>query len=118
MSKERVLKILLVLVGLLFIAGIYPVTIIVWQRDEPGYTDAMMGTLYITLGILLLLAARNPSANRSLIAFAGWSSLAHAAVMAIMALRDARAHEHILGVVLFAAIGAPLAALVPARQTV
>ena len=118
MSRERVLKIVLVAVGLLFTAGTYPVTMILWQRDQPGYTDAMMGSLYITLGILLLMAVRNPSAHRSLIAFAGWSSLAHAAVMAIMALRDVRAHEHLLGVAAFAAIGVPLVVLVPSKPTV
>ena len=43
----------------------------------------MMLSVYVTLGIFLLLAARNPSANRSLIAFTAWSSIAHAAVMAV-----------------------------------
>ena len=61
MWRERVLKVVLVLVGLLFTAGIYPVTMILWQRDQSGYTDAMMGSLYVTLGILLLLAARKIS---------------------------------------------------------
>jgi len=40
----------------------------------------MMLSLYVTLGIFLLLAARNPSANRSVIAFAAWANIAHAAV--------------------------------------
>jgi hypothetical protein len=42
---------------------------------------AMMLSVYVTLGIFLLLAARNPSANRSLIAFTAWSSFARAALM-------------------------------------
>jgi hypothetical protein len=78
MWRERVLKLVLVLVGSLFTAGIYPVTMILWQRDQSGYTDAMMHSLYVTLGILLLIAVRNPSGHRSLIAFASWSSFAHA----------------------------------------
>jgi hypothetical protein len=41
----------------------------------------MMLSLYVTLGIFLLLAARNPSAHRSVIGFAAWSSLAHASVI-------------------------------------
>ena len=45
------------------------------QSDFP---DQMMLSIYVTLGIFLLLAVRNPSAHRSLIAFTGWSSLAHA----------------------------------------
>jgi hypothetical protein len=54
MTRERMLKVLLVLVGLLFTAMIYPVTMILWHREQSGYTDAMMGSLYVTLGILLL----------------------------------------------------------------
>ena len=44
----------------------------------------MMLSIYVPLGVFVLLAARNPSANRSLIAFTAWSSFAHAAVMAVM----------------------------------
>src|SRR2546430_17601744 len=78
MIRERVLKILLVLVGLLFSAGIHP--LMMFLRSEAS--AAMMLSLYVTLGIFLLIAVRNPSANRSLIAFTAWSSFAHAAVMA------------------------------------
>lgn len=117
MIRERALKVVLVVVGLLFTAGIYPVTMILWHRDQPGYTDAMMGSLYVTLGVLLLLAARKPSAHRSLIAFAGWSSLAHAAVMTIMVFQDVREHGLLPGVAIFALIGIALVALAPAKQS-
>src|SRR5215471_6047574 len=117
MIRERALKVVLVLVGVAFSAAIYPVTMILWHRETAGYADAMMGSIYVTLGILLLLAVRNPSAHNSLIAFAGWSSLAHAAVMAIMAYRDASAHDYLLGVALFVVIGVPLIALSPAKRT-
>jgi len=72
MSRERVLKIVLLVVGVIFSGLIYPLTMFV--RQEPAL--AMMLSLYVTLGIFLLLAARDPSANRSLIAFTAWSSLA------------------------------------------
>jgi hypothetical protein len=62
MRREQALKIVLVLVGLLFTAGIYP--LMVFTRQEPAL--AMMLSLYVTLGIFLMLAAREPSANRSL----------------------------------------------------
>jgi len=117
MIRERALKIALLVVGLLFSAGIYPVTMILWKREESSYADAMMGTLYITLGLLLLLAVRNPSEHRSLIAFAAWSSLAHAVVMAIMAFRGASEHELIPGVAALAVIGLVLIVLAPARMT-
>jgi cytochrome b561 len=106
-------------VGLLFTAGIYPMTMILWQREQAQYTDAMMLSLYVTLGILLLIGVRSPSENRSLIAFAGWSSLAHATVMAIMALRQASNRAHLLiGVTLFGIIGAALVMLAPAKRLV
>ena len=86
MTRERSLKIVVVLVGLLFTAGIYPLAMSLRKLNESDYGDDMLLSLYVTLGIFLLLAARNPSANRSLIAFAAWSSFAHGAVMAALAV--------------------------------
>jgi hypothetical protein len=77
----------LLLVGLFFCAGIYPIATTVWHpgpSDDPG--DMMMLSLYFALGIFLLLAARRPAEHRSLIAFAGWSSFAHAAVMSTLGI--------------------------------
>jgi hypothetical protein len=87
MIRERALKILLGLVGLFFVAAVYPLMTSLWQRHQSDYPDQMMLSIYVTLGVFLLLAVRNPSANRSLIAFAGWSSLAHAAVMAVQSFQ-------------------------------
>ncbi|MGZ4815836.1 MAG: DUF6632 domain-containing protein [Terriglobales bacterium] len=116
MLRERALKGVLLVVGLLFTAGIYPIITILWHRDQSGYTDAMMLSLYFTLGILLLMAVRNPSAHRSLIAFAAWSSFAHAAVMTIMALRDATQRELLIGSVILVIIGILLVALPPSAK--
>ncbi len=115
MVRERVLKVLLVLLGLFFTAGIYPIAMTVWHRDQPGYGDAMMMSLYFALGILLLMAVRNPSEHRSLIAFAAWSSFAHGAVMAAMAWRDPSARELLPGVAILVAIGVPLLMLAPRK---
>src|SRR5258708_35469107 len=85
MNRERALKIVLVLVGLLFAAAIYPAVMPLWHpgpADDTG--DTMMMSLYFTLGVFLLAAARKPSAHRSLIAFAAWSSFAHAVAMTIL----------------------------------
>lgn len=118
MNRERALKIVLVLVGVLFTAGIYPLTLILWQREQSAYTDAMMLSIYVTLGILLLMAVRNPSVHRSLIAFAAWSSIAHAAVMVVMVLRGASERGHLLvGVAILVIIGLPLIVLAPAKQS-
>ena len=120
MNRERALKILLVLLGLLFVAGIYPLMTSVRSGWQANKEDAlpMMLSLYVTLGIFLLVAARNPSANRSVIAFAAWSSFAHAAVMAVMAvhLASERGDLLIAGAV-FSAIGAALIVLAPAKQS-
>src|SRR6267142_1303884 len=116
MNRERALKVVLVLVGLLFSAGIYPVATSVRSGWEANKEDAlpMMLSLYVTLGIFLLLAARNPSANRSVIAFAAWSSFAHAAVMAVMAVRLANERGGLLcAAAVFSLIGAVLIVLGP-----
>src|ERR1700736_6052460 len=114
MSRERALKVVLVAVGLLFSAAVYPLTMFV--RQEPAL--AMMMSLYVTLGIFLLLAARNPSANRSLIAFTAWSSFAHAALMAMQAFRNLIPRGELVGVAALVIIGLALIALAPAKQSV
>jgi hypothetical protein len=114
MNRERALKVVLVLVGLLFLAGIYP--LIVFGRQGPAV--AMMLSVYVTLGIFLLLAVRNPSANRSLIAFTAWSSFAHAAVMAVQAYQKLIERGELLGVAVLVVIGLALIALAPAKQSV
>jgi len=114
MWRERALKLVLGLVGLLFLAGIYPLMMFV--RQEPAL--AMMLSLYVTLGIFLLLAARNPSANRSLIAFTAWSSFAHAALMAVQAFRNLIPRGELLGVAALVIIGVALIVLAPVKQPV
>lgn len=113
MLRERALKVVLVLVGLLFCAGIYP--LLVFTKQEPAL--AMMLSLYVTLGIFLLLAARNPSANRSLIGFTAWSSFAHAAVMSFQAFRNLIARGELAGVAVLIVIGVALLALTPAKAS-
>jgi hypothetical protein len=114
MKRERVLKVVLVLVGLLFCAAIYPLMLI--AKQDPAL--AMMMSLYATLGVFLLLASRNPSAHRSLIAFAAWSSFAHATVMSVQAYLGIIARRELFGVATFLLIGVALIALAPAKQSV
>lgn len=114
MWRERALKIELVLVGLLFLAALYPIA--VFFRQEPALT--MMLSLYFTLGIFLLLAVRDPYAHRSLIAFTAWSSLAHAVVMGVQAALNLIQREEFIGVAVLAVIGFTLIALAPANKSV
>ena len=78
--RERALKIVLVLVGLFFLAAVIP-TVGGIVGADPNTGDTMMSAIYMTLGVFLLLAVRNPLEHRSLIAFAAWSSIAHAVAM-------------------------------------
>jgi succinate-acetate transporter protein len=114
MRRERALKIVLLVVGLLFCAGVYPLTM--FFSREPAV--AMIMSIYITLGIFLLLAVRDPAANRSLIAFAGWANLAHAGVMAVQEYRNVIERQELAGVILFAIVGVVLVALTPAKPSV
>jgi hypothetical protein len=75
-----------------------------------------MLSLYVTLGILLLIAVRNPSANRSLIAFAAWSSFAHGAVMTVTAFRDASERDLLPGLLFSRPSRSPYV-LAPAKQS-
>jgi hypothetical protein len=109
MNRELALKIVLGIVGVLFVAAIYP--LLVFVRQDPALS--MMMSLYVTLGVFLLLAIPNPEANRSLIAFAAWSSFAHAALMGTQAMRDMIAHRELIGVAVFIVIGIALLALAP-----
>jgi len=112
MFGARAQKVILIIVGLLFVATIYPLLFLV--RDEP--TLQMMLSLYGTLGVFLLLASRNPPAHRSLIAFAAWSSIAHASVIAVQAVYDVNERVHLLiGVAMFVIIGLALMVVSPAK---
>jgi hypothetical protein len=57
----------------------------------------MIVGVYATLGVFLILAARDPLANVTLIQFAAVSSAAHAAIMAVQALGDPMQRGHLIG---------------------
>jgi len=116
MFRLRALQVVMVLAGLAFIGILYPAVMMVWSRDQSGYGDSMMGVIYAVLGIFLLLSVRKPAAHRSLLAFAAWSSIAHAALMAVMVMRDSRARELLPGVWIFLAVGIPLLLLLPRKE--
>ena len=118
MNRDRALKIVLVMVGLVFSAGIYPATVSLLHANQSMNTETMMLSVYVALGIFLLIAAHNPSANRSLIAFTAWSSFAHAAVMAVMAFQAADERgELLIAVAVLGIVGAALIVLAPAKPS-
>jgi hypothetical protein len=59
MIRERALKIVLGLEGLLFCAGMYPLIGSLLDPAGSDTGDTMMLSLYVALGIFLLIAARN-----------------------------------------------------------
>jgi len=120
-ARERALKIVVGLVGLIFLFGVYPLMMYLWpsgwrwQPAQPEYEQMILG-VYATLGIFLLLASRRPAEHRSLIAFAAWSSLVHAGIMTVQALRSTHEHGHLLGdVPALIIVGIALLALMPPK---
>lgn len=114
MIRERALKVALVLIGLLFSAGIYPLLAM-----QPDPAEQMLAGVYVTLGIFLLLALRNISANRSLIAFTAWSSVVHAGIMAVQAFRNVIPRADLLRAVLpLFVVGVALIVLAPSKARV
>jgi hypothetical protein len=101
-SRLRDLRIAMIVVGLIFIFGVYPLMMSLWPSgwrwspNQPQYEQMILG-VYATLGVFLLLASRNPLANLGLIWFTVFSSLVHAAIMAWQALSIPSEHGHLLG---------------------
>jgi hypothetical protein len=102
MNKERVSQFVLVLVGSIFLLGVYPLMMFWWpsgwrwQPHQPEYEQMILG-VYATLGVFLLIAARRPAEHRSLILFTAWSSNIHAGIMLVQALQHGSEHGHLLG---------------------
>ena len=92
-ARMKHLRTALQLVGVIFIFGIYALTIVwpsgwAWHKGHtPHYLQMILG-VYATLGIFLLIASRKPLAHLSLIWFTVWSSVAHGGVMAAQALAN------------------------------
>ena len=115
--RHRALKIVMVLAGLLFLAGLVPIVMYLWRPGNESPGDTMMLSLYVALGVFLLLAARNPSAHRSLIAYAGWANVAHATVMLLMAIHPGSDRTGLVTAsAIFGPIGIALIVLAPAKS--
>jgi hypothetical protein len=95
------LRIALIVIGLTFIFGIYTLGVLwpsgwTWGQGHSHYLMMIIG-VYATLGVFLLIAARNPYAHKSLIWFTVWSSVVHAAIMGVQALSDPAERGHLVG---------------------
>lgn len=122
MKRERVTRIVLVIVGLLNVAIIYPLWMDLWHSNwllvQKNETEPMFMSFFIPVGVFLLLAARKPSEHRSMIALAAWWHISHGAVMAIQSVEawTHGVHRNFADVILFLLLGGTLLALLPARR--
>ena len=122
-NRIKYLRAALVIVGLTFVFGIYPLTIWwpsgwAWQTGASEYLQMILG-IYATLGVFLILAAKNPLANRGLIWFTVWSSIVHGGIMAVQSLTHREHLGHLSGdVPALLIVAAVLAFLMPrGRET-
>jgi MFS superfamily sulfate permease-like transporter len=117
-QQSQALRVALIAVGIIFIFGVWTLMRVwpagwQWQPNQHEYEQMFQG-VYATLGVFLIIAAREPWKHRSLILFTAWSSLVHAGIMGVQALRDTAERGHLIGdVPALAIVGIVLLLLAP-----
>ncbi|MGD8831448.1 MAG: hypothetical protein PVF57_12665 [Pseudomonadales bacterium] len=98
----KLLKIALRTFGVIFVVGVPAMMMWIWPAGwswtppQREYEQMIMG-VYATLGVFLIMAARDPMANASLIWFTVWSSVVHGAIMLVQAIVDPTDRVNLLG---------------------
>ena len=100
-TRLRYLRIALRVVGLICLVGFYPLTVVwpsgwAWHSGQSHYLQMIIG-FYATLGVFLLLAAKDPTRHLSLISFTIWSSIVHGLIMAVQAIASPEHVGHLYG---------------------
>ncbi len=119
-DRIKYLRVALLVVGIIFIFGIFPLTI-VWPSGWAWHTEGrsayleMILSIYATLGVFLVIASRNPLAHRSLIWFTVWSSVVHGGIMAVQSVVYPHSIGHLWGDVLALLVVAIVLALLMPR---
>jgi hypothetical protein len=121
-ARSKYLKIALLVTGAFSTFGVYPLTILwpsgwAWHAEGHSLYLQMIIGIYATLGVFLMIAAKDPADHRSLIWFAVWSSVVHGGIMAIQAVAYPEHMGHLYGdvpVLLVAA--AVIAFLMPGKS--
>ena len=122
-NRIQYLRIALWVFGLIFILGVWPLTQLwpsgwAWHTEGRSYYLDMIIGLYATLGIFLILAARDPLKNLSLIWFTVWSSVVHGGIMTVQSFDGLHNMGHLYGDVLaLFVVAAVLAFLAPRQAT-
>src|SRR5512143_3193610 len=98
----RYLKIALAAIGAFCVVGVYPLTIYwpsgwAWHVGGQSLYLQMIIGIYATLGVFLMIAAKNPLEHLSLIWFAVWSSIVHGGIMAVQSIVYPEHRGHLLG---------------------
>jgi hypothetical protein len=118
-DRIKYLRVALWILGLTFIFGVWPLTIVwpsgwSWHAEGRSYYLEMILAIYATLGVFLILAARKPLENLSLIWFTVWSSVVHGGVMAVQSFDGDHNMGHLWGdVLVLFVVAAVLASLTP-----
>jgi hypothetical protein len=99
--RMKTLKLALILIGIVFVVGVYPLTIIwpsgwSWHEGQSEYLQMILG-IYAVLGVFLIRAAKNPMEHLSLIWFTIWSSIVHGGIMGIQTVAYPQHVGHLLG---------------------
>ena len=99
--RLRYLRLALIVFGVIFTFGIYPLGIVwpsgwTWGQGHSHYLMMIIG-VYATLGVFLMIASKDPLRHTSLIWFTVWSSAVHAAIMAGQSVLDSKEAGHLLG---------------------
>ena len=101
-TRIRFLRVALIVFGLIFLVGVYPLMMAWWPSgwrwnpNQPEYEQMILG-VYATLGVFLIIASRNPLQHRSLIWFTVWSSVVHGGIMAVQSWVSPEQRGHLLG---------------------
>jgi hypothetical protein len=101
-QRMKFLRVALIVVGLIFLVGVYPLTIVwpagwAWHHTGQSVYLQMILGIYATLGVFLLMASRDPASNRSLIWFTIWSSVVHGGIMAAQSIVYPEHRGHLFG---------------------
>jgi uncharacterized protein DUF6632 len=100
-ARPLLLSRVLTVFGLVFVFGLAALNRVwpagwAWEPEQPAYLHMIL-SIYVTLGIFLLIAARDPARHLGLIWFTVWSSVAHGTVMAVHSVTDPGQMGHLWG---------------------
>jgi hypothetical protein len=100
-ARPPLLSRVLTVFGLVFVFGLAALNRVwpagwAWEPEQPAYLHMIL-SIYVTLGIFLLIAARDPARHLGLIWFTVWSSVAHGTVMAVHSVTDPGQMGHLWG---------------------